>query len=137
MAIDTKKFSVVFTGASKTNVIETDIIDTPPSQGIAIYMNLVNDQRQVEINSGWGQLIDHAVEQGAYEGTAGTGYFAMPVGGGKASITLEPILGNIPSGSLIIGITGNFRALERGSEVFRAMAGYCRNAAHDNYLKLV
>ena len=137
MAIAIKKFSVAFTGASKANVIETNVIDTPPTQSIALYMNLVNDRRQVEIDSGWIQLINRVIDNGAYEGVAGTAYFAMPLGGGNGSIFLEPILGNVPPGHLIIGIAGSFRGLERGSEVFKSMTEYCRMAAHDNFLKLV
>lgn len=137
MAIAIKKFSVAFTGASKASVIETNVIDTPVPQGVALYMNSVDNQRQTEIDSGWMQLVNHAIEEEAYEGVAGTGYFAMPIGAGSGTITLEPILGNIPPGHLILGIAGNFRDLDRGSEIFKSMTEYCRMAAHDNFLKLV
>lgn len=138
MAVDTKKFEVVRFDAAKATVVETDTIVTANINAIALLMNEVDNVRQNEITNGWRKLRNRIIEDELYTFTlANSINVFMPLGGSNADIQTTSDIGLIPEGSLIISISGNYRASQRGSEIFNAMVEYCVNAAHDEYFKRV
>ena len=133
MAIVTKTFTVAKIGASKANVVASDIVPasiTPDA--LTVTLQNADSYRQVEIDKTVTQLRDFCIENDFTEEVTAV-QLSMPIGGTKAQIES----GVSGDSSQIILQYSDEGGNDYGTEIFTAMVEYVRMYMRDNYLKLL
>ena len=118
-----KKFEIPF-GGVVANVTDEDAISAVSADSVALYMNTVDNIRQVEIKTAWDTCVRYIFEQELYKDSDEAIYVYVPVSATIATTETTTDETAIPVGSCAIGISGEFRDRDFGSEEF---ANFKRN----------
>lgn len=136
MANILQRLNLIINQTKTAVVLDGSVGDTPFPQSIALYILNVDSSRQNEIITGFNQIRDFIIEQEEYvSDSALTIFFSQPIGGGKGTVQVEPILGNIPDNHIVIGLSGSYRTIGKGSQIFEAGVRYTSQVLQEQILK--
>ena len=134
MAVDTKKFEVTVPDQVLKDVVETDTITDTGLQGVAVYMNQVDNVRQVEIISSWNKCINFLKDNPENLVLASTGCAYKTLD--SAEITFTTDVTDIPANGVGAAVDGSLiLSTAFGNLIFDSGLGYCRDYAKEFYLR--